>query len=373
MTQSFSLRGAMVTETPGCRPSPDSSGCASTRRVLLSALIPSIRDPTGEGYMLYLLFDSTCSSCSSVARRVTDLGRGRIAARSLQDPIVRARLAELRPGWTAEPFVLEETSEGARLFSGRAMRRRIVQEVGLRHGLELWRLCRDASAVRQPSRGMTRQRFLRRAAALAGGAALAGPATASAASRHGDGTSRATTELLGAGAPEMTRLRASGAVAEARRAFGDVDLSAALRVPATADNPETLVVSLNQDAALLLADPASTSETALVLQSAQTAAGLELTWKRPDGSALGTTRIDRDGRVTSVAASGATLVEGRRTSSEQAAASFVECFVACVGVSGISGCADECLTCALTRNIIACAKCAVCAGPEAITCARRCA
>jgi hypothetical protein len=95
-------------------------------------------------------------------------------------------------------------------------------------------------------------------------------------------------------------------------------------------------------------------------------------WKQPDGSPIGTTRVERDGRVHSVAATGATFVDGRRTSAEPAAVPFVECFIACVGLSGVAGCAEDCLTCALTRSIIACAECGVCAGPKAIKCARTC-
>lgn len=324
--------------------------------------------------MLFLLFDSNCTACSSTAHRVTELGRGRIAPRSLQDPAVRAQLDELRPGWTTdEPLIIEETSDGARVLSGVAMRRRIVKEVGIRHGLELWRLSREASAMREPAAGMTRMRFLRRAAAVAGGAALAGTGAASAAGAKGNGASRSATELLGSDTRAVQRLRSSRAVAEAGHAFDGADLTGALRVPATAETPETLVVALRKEAVLVVADHATASETGLVLQSAQTSSGLEIVWKQPNGSPIGTTRVERGGRVRSVAATGATFVDGRRTSAGAGAAvPFIECFIACVGLSGVAGCADDCLSCAVTRNIIACAKCGACAGPKAIKCARTC-
>jgi hypothetical protein len=326
--------------------------------------------------MYYLLFDASCAACSSTAQRVTELGRGRIVARSLQDPAIQARLDELHPGWTVEPLLLEETSAGARVLSGMTMRRRIVQELGVRRGLEVWRLSREAGAVRASSPGMTRQRFLRRAAAAAGGAALTGPAAAAAASAaggRGGRVNRAAAELLGADAPAVKRLRSSRVVAQAGRAFDGIDLSGALRVPATAETPETLVVSLGQTAVLIVADHATASETGLVLESAETNAGLELVWKQPDGSSIGTTRIAHDGRVHSVAATGATFVDGRRTSGARAAAvPFVECFVACVGLSGVTNCADDCLKCAATKFPPTCVTCLSCAGSKAIKCARQC-
>jgi hypothetical protein len=312
--------------------------------------------------MLYLLFDSGCTACSSTAQRVTGLGRGRIAARSLQDPAIRARLDELRPGWTAEPLLLEETSDNARVLSGMTMRRRVVQELGMRRGLEVWRLYREAGAARAPSAGMTRQRFLHRAAAAAGGAALAGSATASAASGQGSRINRSAMELLGSDAAAVQRLRSSRAVAEAARAFDGADLSGAVRVAATAELPETLVVSLGHDAMLVVADHATASETGLVIQTAQADAGLELVWKQPDGSPIGTTRIERGGRVQSVPAQRAAVP-----------VPFVACFLGCLGVHGVASCTEKCFVCVVEKiNIIACTECVACAGPRAIKCAREC-
>jgi len=55
----------------------------------------------------YLLFDSGCSLCSSIARKVEDVTAGKLVARSLRDPDVRSILDEVNPGWRWEPMLLE--------------------------------------------------------------------------------------------------------------------------------------------------------------------------------------------------------------------------------------------------------------------------
>jgi len=83
----------------------------------------------------YLLFDSGCSLCTSIARRVEEASEGKLIARSLRDPDVRSILDETKPGWRWEPMLLEVDGERRRVYAGVGMRARLVQVLGLRQAL----------------------------------------------------------------------------------------------------------------------------------------------------------------------------------------------------------------------------------------------
>jgi predicted DCC family thiol-disulfide oxidoreductase YuxK len=78
----------------------------------------------------YLLFDGGCAVCAALAREVETLSGGRLGVRSLRDPEVRALLDRARPGWRWEPMLLEIEGERVRVFTGLAMRWRLVQLLG---------------------------------------------------------------------------------------------------------------------------------------------------------------------------------------------------------------------------------------------------
>ena len=116
----------------------------------------------------YLLFDSGCSVCAALAREVEARSGGRLGVRSLREPEVRALLDRARPGWRWEPMLVEIEGERVRVFTGLAVRWRLVQVLGPVRAL------RVAQAVARhggPVLGVDwgRRDFLRRA-----GGALAG-------------------------------------------------------------------------------------------------------------------------------------------------------------------------------------------------------
>ena len=78
----------------------------------------------------WLLYDAGCSICAALAREVKTLSGGRLGVRSLRDPEVRALLDRARPGWRWEPMLVEIEGERVRVFTGLAVRWRLVQVLG---------------------------------------------------------------------------------------------------------------------------------------------------------------------------------------------------------------------------------------------------
>jgi predicted DCC family thiol-disulfide oxidoreductase YuxK len=78
----------------------------------------------------YLLFDSGCAVCTALAREVEALSGGRLGVRSLREPEVQALLNQAHPNWRWEPMLLEIEGEQVRVFTGLAMRWRLVQVLG---------------------------------------------------------------------------------------------------------------------------------------------------------------------------------------------------------------------------------------------------
>ena len=117
----------------------------------------------------YLLFDSGCSLCTSMAHQVEDASDGKLTARSLRGPEVQAVLDEVRPGWRWESMLLEVDGERRRVYAGVGMRLRLVQVLGPRR---VWRLARivQQAAIFQPGR----RGVLRLAGGLLAGLVLGG-------------------------------------------------------------------------------------------------------------------------------------------------------------------------------------------------------
>ena len=85
----------------------------------------------------YLLFDSGCSLCTSIARQVENASDGKLMARSLRDPDVRSVLDEVKPGWRWEPMLLEVDGDRRRVYAGVGLRARLVRVLGPRRALRL--------------------------------------------------------------------------------------------------------------------------------------------------------------------------------------------------------------------------------------------
>ena len=95
----------------------------------------------------HLLFDSGCSLCSKLAEAIEQEAGGKLTARSLRDPAVRALLDKERPGWKWEPMLVEEDDENVRVYAGGAMSRRLLVVLGPRRA---WRIMEAITEARIP-------------------------------------------------------------------------------------------------------------------------------------------------------------------------------------------------------------------------------
>ncbi len=94
----------------------------------------------------YLLFDSGCSECTEIAQSVEKETEGWLSARSLQDRDVQKLLSETRPDWKWEPTLLEVDGQKPQVFTGLAMKTRMLVGLGPR------RARRVAKIARRPRR-----------------------------------------------------------------------------------------------------------------------------------------------------------------------------------------------------------------------------
>jgi hypothetical protein len=85
----------------------------------------------------YLLFDSGCSVCTRLAEDIERASDGWLMARSLRDPEVKTLLDAAQPGWRWEPTLLEVTDGRPRVFTGIAMRLKLLHGVGVKRA---WRI-----------------------------------------------------------------------------------------------------------------------------------------------------------------------------------------------------------------------------------------
>jgi len=96
----------------------------------------------------WLLYDAGCSICAALAREVETLSGGRLRVRNLRDPEVQALLDRAHPGWRWEPMLLEIEGERVRVFTGLAMRWRLVQVLGPARALRVAQaLCRRGDSI----------------------------------------------------------------------------------------------------------------------------------------------------------------------------------------------------------------------------------
>jgi len=119
----------------------------------------------------YLLYDAGCSLCAALAREVEALSEGRLRVRSLREPEVQTLLDRVRPGWRWEPMLLEAEGERVRVYTGLAMRMRLVRILG---PARAWRVAQLVARFGGPVLGVDwgRRRLLQQGGALAGLALL---------------------------------------------------------------------------------------------------------------------------------------------------------------------------------------------------------
>lgn len=80
----------------------------------------------------YLLFDSGCSECTEIAHSVEQETEGWLTMRSLHEPEVQELLSQARPDWKWEPTLLEIDEGKTLVFTGLAMKTRMLMGLGPR-------------------------------------------------------------------------------------------------------------------------------------------------------------------------------------------------------------------------------------------------
>ncbi len=121
----------------------------------------------------FLLFDSGCSVCTGLAHAIETSAGGRLKARSLRDPEMKALLDRARPDWRWEPTILEVNGHHARAFTGIAMRLWLLAQLGPRRTWRVAQLVRKAG-VPLVEINSTRREFLAGAGKVFAGMALIG-------------------------------------------------------------------------------------------------------------------------------------------------------------------------------------------------------
>lgn len=118
-----------------------------------------------------LLFDSDCSQCSEIARKISVIAEGRISIRSLREHAIVTLLSEAN-NYRFEPTLLYLTADGTVLATHRGwqMRLELIRTLGLLDATRIWHIVKQESADRTHAAPSSRRAFMRDGAfALAGG------------------------------------------------------------------------------------------------------------------------------------------------------------------------------------------------------------
>ncbi len=109
----------------------------------------------------YLLFDSGCSVCSSLANQIEHASKGWLQARSLRDPQIQQQLDEAHPGWKWEPMLMEINAGRTHLFTGVSLRFKLLLGLG---PAKTWEVAQLVGRARMASaaNAQTRRGFLKK-------------------------------------------------------------------------------------------------------------------------------------------------------------------------------------------------------------------
>jgi len=123
----------------------------------------------------YLLFDSHCSLCITLARNIEQESDSWLMARSLHDVEMQAILNRTHPHWKFEPTLVEIENNKTRVYTGISMRMKIVSGVGPLRAWRISEIVRQAF-ISKDSENLSRRKFLRQTGALLTGLTLIGGA-----------------------------------------------------------------------------------------------------------------------------------------------------------------------------------------------------
>lgn len=119
----------------------------------------------------YLLVDSGCGICSSIAQQIQHEVDDILTVRSLSDKEITQILDTSLPGWKWEPMLLE-VGQDTRVYSGVNMRLRLIQVLGVFRALRVGNLVYKATRPHHPVEN--RRTFLRYGGGVVAGLAMLG-------------------------------------------------------------------------------------------------------------------------------------------------------------------------------------------------------
>lgn len=115
-----------------------------------------------------LLFDSGCNMCTGMASRIETASEGRLRARPLDDPEMRALLDEHAPGWKRRPTLIMRNAGSVRVHTGTGLSLALLGHLGWARSRRVLGVVADMN-TETASGSLTRRRII----GLAGAGALA--------------------------------------------------------------------------------------------------------------------------------------------------------------------------------------------------------
>jgi predicted DCC family thiol-disulfide oxidoreductase YuxK len=327
----------------------------------------------------YLLFDAGCIVCNSIAQAIELAAKGWLVARSLSDQEVQKQLAQAKPDWKWEPTLLEVDQEHITVSTGTKLRFKLLCGLGPQRTWQTIQLMQQAIAPKDVLNSQRRKFFVRSGAVVGGillgiGAGPLVPSLAPLVQAQAKSSPKFSTYHLSPEAAHQ-RLANSHTFRDVSQRLGNPDWEQVYAYQSIDGSSKGLVLLYplptdeEQKRTFLAIDDPSSAPTTVALIGHITNKGnkqAELVWETSAGVPLAT-QIFQEGKSTVLPA------QLSSSSNLQTRPDFnFGCFVQCIGENVGADCANNCIDCVLTPNIISCGLCAICAGPAGITCARRC-
>lgn len=323
----------------------------------------------------YLLFDSSCTKCSQIARAVEQICSGWCAARSLHEPSMQELLGKTNSRWKWEPTLIEVQGASVRNFRGITLRIYLLRALGPK---KTWNLLQAMSQTFIPSVPVEdgRRHLLKRGGAILAALALTtGIGTlepAYAQSNAGDTSTSFSMTPLNAQDPFVQQLQRMDAVKTASKTLGIPDWTSVLEVRCRSSPQAVYVISyqpeMRQEVVkatfLCITNTAKAVVAQLLHTNDQT---VQFAWLTPNLHYLGMTTTSKDGKVEASTENPYHLGLAGTSTPDFAWG----CFITCLITADVpSWCISICEGCGIF--IVTCVACAGCAAGSYAYCVATC-
>lgn len=316
-----------------------------------------------------LIYDSSCPECTGAAREVYAASHGALLLRGIDEPEIRAMLDTVRPGWRRRPMLLHDHGDHVDIHTGAGMAVRLTRMLGVRGTIGLLRsiASQPEAGPASPASGLSRRTVLGRAA-LALGGALFGSKALAAASAMAQSKSAPAHAARVTDAAKVSTLKSNQHVRAAVRSFGEPAWDEVVFVsgrPGTyvLNHPGHVFTALSED-----------GDTAVAYAVRSGDSGGSLRWMTTAGVPYAVSSLDVSRERVHTTRLPDAFAAGADAHAAEAAVrpptAFVCWMTYCLNVCLDASCLQNCFFC-MERKAISCIQCAACAGPKAVSCARR--